>query len=207
MSSVDSSRIFATPEIEHLHPHALRRRREEQIARVEIAVDDALRVRVAEAVRSGAEELDHLLERAALLTDRAADGEVVRERAPLHPLEDHVRDEGAGVRLPGACGDAPDDVEVALRQSVEDAALVAEALRELIDELRRERRRQLQALDRDRLLEPEVMPAIDRAESALSDQSIDPELRIEDLPHDPERIDRVSLHEGTISAPAPLADR
>ena len=123
-------------EVEHLHPGALRARREEEIARVEIAMHDALRVRMAEAVRCGFEQLHDLLERAALLPDGAPDRELVRERAPLHPLEDHVRDDEPGLRLPRPGGDAADDVEVALREAVEDAALVAKALGELIDQRR-----------------------------------------------------------------------
>ena len=42
------------------------------------------------------------------------------------------------------------------------------------------------------------MSAVDRAESALPDEPIDAELCVEDLAHDPERIDHVILHQGTI---------
>ena len=70
------------------------------------------------------------------------------------------------------------------------AALVAEALHERVDERRPERRGELQALDRDRLAEPDVRAAVDDAEAALADVSVDAKLAVENLADEAERIRR-----------------
>ena len=185
-------------EVEHLHLQALRRVREEQVAGVEIAVGDALRMRKREAVGGGPEELHDLVDRPALLTAGAANREIALDRAPLEPLEDHVRHERAGRRRLGRAGsDAPYDVEVALREAVEDPALVTEPLHEGVDERGAERSRQLEALDRDRLVQPLVVAAVDRAEATFADELVDTKLAIEDLTDEPERVRCV--HGGTVS--------
>src|SRR6185369_14346818 len=65
-------------EVEHLHLRSLRRRREEEIARVEIAMNDALAMGVAEPVRGGPEELHDVRDAAPLVPDRSPDREFVR---------------------------------------------------------------------------------------------------------------------------------
>ena len=176
-------------EVEHLHLHAVLRGREEEVAGIEITMRDALRVRVGEAVGGGAEELHHLVEGAPLLTERATDREIVLHRATFEPLEDHVRDERAGSgRLRGAGRDAAHHVQVALREPIEDAALVTEPLHERVDERGSERRGKLQALDRDGLVEALVMAAIDRTEPTFADELVDAELAVEDLTDEPEGV-------------------
>jgi hypothetical protein len=123
-------------EVEHLHPHAMRGRGEEQVARIEIAMNDALRVRVSKTIGRRAKELDHIEECASLVANRSTNGELVRERATFEPLEDHERNNEAGRRLPGSSGDTSNDVQVALRESIEDPTLITKTFLELLDERR-----------------------------------------------------------------------
>jgi hypothetical protein len=81
-------------------------------------------------------------------------------------------------------------VEVALRELVVQPALVAEAADERLDERRAERRRELEALDGDRLAEADVRATIDDAEPAFADVTVDAKLTVEDLPDEPERVGR-----------------
>jgi hypothetical protein len=69
-------------------------------------------------------------------------------------------------------------MEVTLGQSIVQSALVAEALDERVDECRSERRRQLEALDRDELTQPNVRSAIDDAETALANVPVDAKLSV-----------------------------
>ena len=115
--------------------------------------------------------------------------ELLRQRLALEPLEHRVRDERARRRRDGrAAADAPHDVEVALRQLVVEAALVAEAPDERVDEGRPERGRQLEALDGDRLAQADVRAAVDDAEPALADVRVDAKLPVENLPDEAERV-------------------
>ena len=74
-----------------------------------------------------------------------------------------------------------------------DAALVAKAADERLDERRAEGRRKLEALDRDGLTQPDVRPLVDDAEAALADEAVHPVLSVEHLPDQTERI-RARVH-------------
>ena len=115
--------------------------------------------------------------------------ELLRQRLALEPLEHRVRHQRARGRREGrAAADAPHDVQVALGELVLEAALVAKAAHERLDERRAEGRGQLQALDRDRLGQADVRAAVDDAEAALADMRIDAELAVENLAHEAERV-------------------
>ena len=84
--------------------------------------------------------------------------------------------------------DAPHDVQVALGEPVLEAALVAKAPDERVDERRPERRRQLEALDGDRLAQAHVRAPVDDAEPALADEAVDAKLAVEHLADEAERV-------------------
>ncbi len=171
---------------------------EEEVPRLQIAMDDPLRVRVGDRVGRGAEHPHDLVERPPAEPAGASILEIGDQRGALEPLERHVGDELAGERRHGrAAGHAPDDVEVPLREAVAEPALLAEALGERGDELVIDPAGELQALHRHRLAETEVRRLVDEAEPALPDRLLHAELRVDDLPHQAESVG--SSHGGNLS--------
>ena len=80
------------PEVEHLHaPCGPTRCRQEEVPRLDVAVHDALLVRVVERQRPGLEERHHLLERSPAELLVAASLQVGGERKTVQPFEHHVR--------------------------------------------------------------------------------------------------------------------
>ena len=107
---------------------------------------------------------------ATLLAAMAPCAQLLGERVALEPLEHHVGHQRAGRGgHRGAGGDGARDVQRALREAVVDLALVAEATDERLDQRRPELRLELQALDGHRLVEPDVLAAVDDAEPTLAD--------------------------------------
>ena len=87
------------PEVEDLELDARRGAREKQVAGVEIAMHDALRVRVRQSVDGRIEQRDDLAQRPPVQPGLAPIVELLRQRLSLEPLEHGVRDERA--RRPG----------------------------------------------------------------------------------------------------------
>jgi nitrogen-specific signal transduction histidine kinase len=171
-------------EVEDLELRASVRVGDEDVRRIEVAVHDSLRVREGHRVGHGIEQAQHLLNGPPLFAALAARAELLGEGVTLEPLEHHVRHERADRgRHRRARGDGAGDVERASRQAIMDLALVAKAPDERLDERRPELRLELEALDGDRLVEPDVLAPVDDAEPALSDDTIHPELSVENLPH------------------------
>src|SRR5262245_59261241 len=69
-----------------------------------------------------------------------------------------------------------------LRKPVMNARSFAEGRRNRFDERRIERLREVETLDRDRRVHPFVEAAVDDAELALTDELLDAELAVEDIP-------------------------
>ena len=88
------------------------------------------------------------------------------------------------------------DVKRAAREPVVDLALVAKATNESLDERRSELGLELEALDGNGLVESDVLASVDDAEPALADDPIDPELSVENLPH--QAVDVLRSHGRTI---------
>ena len=70
-------------------------------------------------------------------------------------------------------------------------ALVPKPTKKRLDERRPEHRGELQALDRDRLVQPGVVPAVDDAEPPLADELVDAKLAVEDLADQAEGVQRI----------------
>jgi hypothetical protein len=143
------------PEIEHLHAVTFPRGREEEIARLHVAVNDPVRVGIGERFGSRREDAHHLFDRPPREVGIASLAKIFREREALEPLEHHEESElprGGGFRR--SAGDAADDVEVPLRQAVRDPTLVPEAIRELFVRVLEMLFGHLEDLDRNGLIEP-----------------------------------------------------
>ena len=180
------------PEIEHLHANAFAGPREKEIARLHVAVNDVVAVCVRETERRAVEQLHRGVERARLQLLRASLLELGAERAAVEPLEDHVRRvllrRGRDER---AAADAAHDVEVPLRQAIEELRLVAEAAGErfadgLVGLLHRG---DAEALDGDGLTEALVVAAIDEPEAAGVDARVEADL-VNGAADEAEHVDR-----------------
>ena len=193
-------------EVEQLQARRAPCARDEEVRRVQIAVDDALRVRERDGLGDRVEQPHDVGQRTPALAALAPGAKLLGEGVPLEPLEHHVGHarsrRGRGER-PG--GDGARDVQAPRRESVVDAALVVEAQLERGRDRGVEPRLQLEALDRDRLVEPDVVRVVDDAEAPLAHDAIDAELPIEHLADEPERVTRhrPSLHHPSPSPPEP----
>src|SRR5262249_21174879 len=117
--------------------------------------------------------------------------EVLGQRFPLEPLEDDERRPRPARRRDRAERDRADDVERRLRQDVEQARLVLE-LREDAVLRGRVELGHLECLDRDRLLERQVVALVHDAEAPFADDLVDAVLAVEDLP---DQAEGVEVHE------------
>ncbi len=136
------------PEVEHLHGAALA---QEHVAGLEVAVRDAVRVRV----RDGGRDLDADGERVARA--HRPRGEAVRERLAAEQLEDEV---GAVLRS----ADVAERDDVRVREPRRDLGLPQELLL-----ARRRGGAGAHRLERDRSAAPEVARLPDDAEAAAAD--------------------------------------
>src|SRR5262249_50703780 len=147
---------------------------------------------------------NHLLDVSALLAPLPAGSQFLGERVALEPLEDHVRNQRADRGSHRRAGrDGPRDVKRAAREAGVDLAFVAKATNEGLDERRPELGLELQALDGNGLVEPNVLAPVDDTEPALSDDAIHAELSVENLPH--QAVDVRRSHGRTIHMLGPAA--
>ena len=120
---------------------------------------------------------------------RAAPRQVRRQRFALEPLAHQVRDHHARARHERrAARDRLRDVKVAAREAIVNAARLVEPVDERARERAVERLGKVQALDRDRRVDAEVMSLVDDAEVALAGEGIDAKLSVEHIAYEVERI-------------------
>ena len=184
-------------EVEHLELGRPVRVGDEDVRRIQIAVNDALRVRERHRVGDRIEQAQDLGHGSPLLTALPSRAQLFGEGVALEPLEHHIGHQRAGGGGHGrAGGDGSRDVERAARQPIVDLALVAKASNERLDHRRAELGLELEAFDGDRLVEADVHPGVDDAESPFPDGSIDAKLPVEHLTNEAVKIR--CRHEPTI---------
>ena len=88
----------------------------------------------------------------------------------------------------GARRDGARDVQRAARQPVVDLALVAKAANERLYERRAQLVLQLETLDGNRFVEPNVLRSVDDAEPAFPDRAVDAKLAVEHLANEAVKI-------------------
>ena len=139
-------------EVEELHS----RLREHHVARLQVAVDDSLSVRLVERVRDLDSEAKHLLRR------ESSPGEAILERLPLEELHDEVLD-------PAFAPDVVERADMRVRKLRDRAGLALEALAHLFgggETFRKD-------FDRDASIEAGVARPVDLAHAARSEQRED----------------------------------
>ena len=161
---------------------------------------DAPPMRDGQALGGRLEERERLVERAAAHPGAPALREVVGERAPLEPLEDHVRRPRAGGGGDGAEVHRANDVQRLLRQRVEELRLVLELGEQRVLDGAVLGGHDLERLDGDGLLEGDVPPAIDHAVAAFADHLVSAVLPVERGPDERERVFQIGRHSASTVA-------
>jgi hypothetical protein len=155
---------------------------DEDVVWLEVAVKDAQRtvwarerVGTRQRPRDGGQEGDRFGERQRRVALVEALHDHVLQRDALEPLERDERHEAPVGELEGVELERSDDLGDRGREAEHHLAFLLEALEELRAVGRRELRRDLQALQRDRRGEPQVVGTIDDREAAVRDHGLDAE--------------------------------
>ena len=163
---------LADAEVDEFHDLAVGFGDDDDVRRLEIAMDDAARMRLAQAARHLPEEQEHFLP-----GERAEIAEPIGERLAVQVLHrDEVDLLVAGRVLDPAVVEERDDVR--MLQLREDARLEREALHELrvffVDRVG------LDDLQRDGPIERRLNRVVDPPHAAARDRALDPELAVDE---------------------------